>query len=355
MLAILGAHEAGHYLACRRYGVDASLPFFLPAPLPLSGTFGAFIRIRDVIPHKQALFDIGAAGPFAGFVVAVPVLVVGLWLSRLVPMPERLRDDLARPAAHLPGAQQVLWGALPDGQLLHLHPVARAAWFGLLATALNLFPLTQLDGGHVAYAVFGARSRWITLATAAIILALTFVSTSWVAWAVLVVVALTVAGLSHPPTGNDHLPLGRRRTALALAAAIVFLLCFTPVPVEPIDRLVDATSPIAAPALTPSGRPRQSMLIGSTSIDVRRASAGCAASAPRMAAFIAARSPPFTKNWARCSPRSRMSGAGAGPSSAIGRPATARATSRASAPAASSARSRVEPRTTTLIMAVTGG
>ncbi len=124
---------------------------------------------------------------------------------------------------------------MPEGQLLHLHPVALAAWFGLLATALNLFPLSQLDGGHVAYAVFGARSRWITIATATAIIALTLVSTSWIAWALLVVVALGVAGLSHPPTANDYLPLGRRRTVLALAAALVFLLCFTPVPLDSID------------------------------------------------------------------------------------------------------------------------
>ncbi len=242
VLAILGAHEAGHYLACRRYDVDASLPIFLPAPLPLTGTFGAFIRIRDVIPHKQALFDIGAAGPFAGFVVAVPLLVVGLWLSRPGPMPGDVETlTLGRPLIHQ-AAQLALWGALPDGQLLHLHPVARAAWFGLLATALNLFPVAQLDGGHVAYAVFGARSRWITMATTTVIVALTLVSVSWVAWAILVVVALAVAGLSHPPTGNDHLPLGRRRTALALLAAIVFLLSFTPVPVESIDPRVVASA-----------------------------------------------------------------------------------------------------------------
>lgn len=236
VLAILGTHEAGHYLACRRYGVDASLPFFLPAPLPLTGTFGAFIRIRDVIPHRRALFDIGAAGPFAGFLVAVPLLALGLWLSRLVPLPDRVEMiSLGRPLIYQV-TQQVLWGALPDGQLLHLHPVARAAWFGLLATALNLFPMAQLDGGHVAYAVFGADARWITLGTAACILGLTFISGSWIAWAILVVATLAITGLSHPPTGNDHLPLGRRRIALALAAAVVFALCFTPSPVEPIDR-----------------------------------------------------------------------------------------------------------------------
>jgi membrane-associated protease RseP (regulator of RpoE activity) len=237
VLAILGAHEAGHYLACRRYGVAASLPYFLPAPLPLTGTFGAFIRIRDVIPDKRALFDIGVAGPFAGFVVAVPLLWIGLWLSRLVPMPDRLEMiSLGRPLIYQL-TQSAIWGPVPPDQLLHLHPMARAAWFGLLATALNLFPLAQFDGGHVAYAVFGSRARWITLATATGVVALTFVSGSWVAWALLVVAALSVAGVTHPPTADDRVPIGGSRTVLAVAALAVLVLCFTAVPVEPIDRL----------------------------------------------------------------------------------------------------------------------
>lgn len=245
VLAILGAHEAGHYLACRRYRVNASLPYFLPAPLPLTGTFGAFIRIRDVIPDKRALFDIGSAGPFAGFVVAVPLLALGLWLSRLVPMPEHLEMiSLGRPLIFRT-VQNAIWGPIPDGQLLHLHPMARAAWFGLLATALNLFPLAQLDGGHVAYAVFGRAARWITLVTAMSVLGLTFVSASWLSWAILVILALGVAGLSHPPTANDHLPLGTTRRWLAAAALIVLALCFTAVPVEPVERL-GRVSPVSA-------------------------------------------------------------------------------------------------------------
>lgn len=238
VLAILGTHEAGHYLACRRYGVDASLPYFLPAPLPLTGTLGAFIRIRSVIPHRRALFDIGAAGPFAGFVVAVPILILGLWLSHPAPMPEHVEMlALGEPPLYQL-VQAALWGPLPDGQILQTHPVALAAWFGLLATALNLFPLAQFDGGHVAYAVFGPAARWITLATAAAIFGLTFVSVSWVAWALLVAGVLGLAGVSHPPTGRDDLPLGRRRVVLALVAVVVFLLCFTPVPVELVE-LVD--------------------------------------------------------------------------------------------------------------------
>lgn len=246
VLVILGAHEWGHYAACQWHKVDASLPLFLPAPLPLTGTFGAFIRIRDDIPNRRALFDIGASGPFAGFVVAVPLLALGLALSRLVPMPEHIEMiSLGRPLIYRL-SQQVLWGALPDGQILHLHPVARAAWFGLLATALNLFPLAQLDGGHVAYAVFGRNARWITLATAAVAIGLTFVSMSWVAWTIVMVVVLAVAGLQHPPTLDDSLPLDRRRLALAAAAAIIFAVCFTPEPVRPIQGIVPTLPPVSS-------------------------------------------------------------------------------------------------------------
>jgi membrane-associated protease RseP (regulator of RpoE activity) len=239
VLAILGAHEWGHYLACRWYGVSASLPFFLPAPLPLTGTFGAFIRIRSVIPDKRALFDIGAAGPFAGFFVAVPLLALGLWLSRLVPIPEHLDViSLGRPLIYRL-TETALWGPVPDGQMLHLHPVARAAWFGLLATALNLFPMAQLDGGHVAYAVFGRHALWLTIATAIGAVGLAFVSLSWVAWAIAMVLVLGLVGWRHPPTGNDRVPLGRRRVLLAVVAAVIFAVCFTAAPVELIERTVE--------------------------------------------------------------------------------------------------------------------
>ena len=243
VLTILGIHEAGHYVACRCHRVDATLPLFLPAPLPLTGTFGAVIRIRDVIPHTRALFDIGAAGPFAGFVVAVPALVAGLALSHPAPLPTGgpLMALGEPPLFRI--VQWALWGALPSGQQLQLHPTALAAWFGLLATALNLFPIAQLDGGHIAHAVFGAQSRWITIVAACGILGLTFVSSSWAVWAVLIALILWWAGLTHPPTLDDTVPLGRVRTVLAAAAALVFLACFTPAPVEAIDMLQAAATP----------------------------------------------------------------------------------------------------------------
>lgn len=234
VLGILGAHEAGHYLACRYYGVDASLPWFLPAPLPLSGTLGAFIRIRGPIPDKRALFDIAVAGPFAGFIVAVPLLALGLIESRVVVVsPSDMGMTLGEPLVYR-AIEWLVLGPTPDGTDIFVHPTALAAWFGLLATALNLFPLGQLDGGHVTYAVFGDRARGITIATAVASLMLAYLSTSWLVWAGLVITMTVVTGARHPPTMDDSIPLDRGRYVLALLAALVFVVCFTPTPIEPM-------------------------------------------------------------------------------------------------------------------------
>ena len=160
---ILGAHELGHYLACRYYQVDASLPFFIPMPLVLTGTLGAFIRIREPIPTKRMLFDIGIAGPLAGFVFAVPALFIGVAMSPVVRVPPNLVGfDLGEPLLFR-AATWLTWGPIANGYSVNLHPMAFAAWFGLLATALNLFPIGQLDGGHISYAVLGRRSTTVTL------------------------------------------------------------------------------------------------------------------------------------------------------------------------------------------------
>jgi membrane-associated protease RseP (regulator of RpoE activity) len=232
ILAILGAHEFGHYYACRHYGVDASLPYFLPAPL-LSGTLGAFIRIRQPIRTKKELFDIGIAGPIAGFVVAVPALVMGLAMSRLTPLPERFEGvELGEPLLFR-GIAWLLWGAPPDGYSVNMHPLGFAAWFGLLATALNLFPIGQLDGGHIAYAVLGRRSILVTAGTVLCLVALSFVSSSWVVWTVLTVVTLVIFGPRHPRTLDEEVPLDSARRWLAVFAVLMFILCFTPTPIEP--------------------------------------------------------------------------------------------------------------------------
>lgn len=234
VLAILGCHEMGHYLACLRYGVDVTRPYFLPAPLPLTGTLGAFIRIRSRIPNKIALFDIGIAGPLAGFVVAVPALFIGLWLSRVDRLPADASNlmELGEPL-FFRFAAWVVWGDVADGYTINMHPMAFAAWFGLLATALNLFPISQLDGGHISYAVFGRRSTAITIVMIGVAVGLTFVSSSWIAWTVLLVIMIVTMGPRHPPTLDEDEPLDRGRLILAAVALAILVGCFTPAPIGP--------------------------------------------------------------------------------------------------------------------------
>ena len=199
ILAILGCHELGHYYACRYYQVDASLPYFLPAPI-LTGTLGAFIRIREPIRTKRILFDIGVAGPLAGFVIAVPALVIGLMLSNLAPLPPTFSGLALGEPLLFKGAARMIWGAEPHGYALNLHPMAFAAWFGLLATALNLFPIGQLDGGHIAYAVLGRRATVVTYAAIGCALVLTYFSSSWLVWTALVIAMLFFFG----PTSTNR-------------------------------------------------------------------------------------------------------------------------------------------------------
>jgi len=237
VLAILGCHELGHYLACRYYDVDASLPFFLPVPLPLTGTLGAFIRIREPIPTKRMWFDIGIAGPIAGFLVAVPALFIGLALSRVAAVPPKMDGfSLGEPLLFQLGSK-LLWGAQPDGYSLNLHPIAFAAWFGLLATSLNLFPIGQLDGGHILYAVFGRKSSYVTLVMIAVAVGLVFVSMSWLVWTIVMIGMLYLFGRHHPQAIDEHVPLDRTRVLLAVFALAMFILCFTPAPIQPLQLL----------------------------------------------------------------------------------------------------------------------
>jgi membrane-associated protease RseP (regulator of RpoE activity) len=236
ILAILGCHELGHYVACRYYDVDASLPFFLPFPITLTGTLGAFIRIREPIPRKRMLFDIGVAGPIAGFLVAVPALFIGIAMSHVVAVP-RDSDGLLELGEPLlfKLASWLLWGTQPDGYSLNMHPMAFAAWFGLLATALNLFPMGQLDGGHISYAVLGRRSIYVTFAMIAVAAGLAYFSASWIVWTIVTGGMLIVFGARHPPVADEHVPLDRARVVLAIVALAMFVVCFTPAPIRPLD------------------------------------------------------------------------------------------------------------------------
>jgi membrane-associated protease RseP (regulator of RpoE activity) len=235
-LAILGAHEMGHYVACRYYGISATLPYFLPAPPVLIGTFGAVIRIRDPIPTKRMLFDIGIAGPIAGFVVAVPALILAVAWSKITRLPPAFEGINFGEPLLFQIVGNAFFGEVPDGYALNLHPLGFAAWFGLLATALNLLPVGQLDGGHIAYAVFGRKARMLTYLTLAAGLALgALVAWSWLSWCVIMAVLLWLTGWKHPRTLDERIPLDRRRLALAAFALVMLALCFTPIPIEPID------------------------------------------------------------------------------------------------------------------------
>jgi len=226
LIGILLAHELGHFFACRYYGISASYPYFLPAPT-LIGTLGAFIRIRSPIYNRTALFDVGVAGPVVGFLFAIPALAIAIFYSKVVP----LSDAHSTVVFGQPLAMKILLGLIrpgvPHGDLL-LHPVGRAAWVGLFATALNLLPGGQLDGGHILYSVASRYHKKITLVLALLLIPLgIFYWKGWILWAVL----LLAIGFRHPPLLNRWEKLDRSRLVWAAIAAAIFILCFMPMPV----------------------------------------------------------------------------------------------------------------------------
>jgi membrane-associated protease RseP (regulator of RpoE activity) len=226
LLFILTTHELGHYLLSKIHRVPASLPLFIPGPPHFIGTFGAIIRMRGPILSRRALFDIGVAGPLAGFVVAVIVLIVGLSLSTVVDRTATYGLHLGEPLL-LQFMSWVVIGPLPPEADVVLHPIGFAAWFGLFVTSLNLLPIGQLDGGHVAYALWGPRQRTMALAFLPILLILGFIGwTGWFLWAFMA----GLWGVGHPPVMDPHVPLGRNRTIVGWIAFAVFVVTFAPVP-----------------------------------------------------------------------------------------------------------------------------
>lgn len=236
VLLILGAHEMGHYLCCRHYNVDASLPYFIPLPLFPTGTLGAVIKIREMFPTRTILFDIGVAGPIAGFVALLPMLVWGMALSQVVPAP-RIENGLAFGEPLLfRFVSWMMFGAIPDSQALNAHPMVFASWFGMLATALNLLPFGQLDGGHLTHATLQRHSTIISGVTVLAAVIMCFFSTSWLATTVIMVVMLFVVGPRHPRVLNEDEPLGPGRNATAVFALVMLILCFTPIPIQLLGR-----------------------------------------------------------------------------------------------------------------------
>lgn len=259
LMGILVCHEAGHYFVGRRHGVPVSLPYFIPLPPQVSlGTMGAVIRMDEPISDRNALFDVGAAGPIAGLVVAVPLLVIGLHLSEVGPLTsDSMIEGNSILYAVLKYAVFGEW--LPGGGVdVQLHPMAFAGWVGLLITMINLIPIGQLDGGHVARAAIGAaHERWSARLHAALLVigavmglvmlavaldagrslsaALRYAVygvTPWLVWAVLLGVMRRQAGEYHPPVGGAPLDPARRRSAIAML--VLFVLIATPVPFRPV-------------------------------------------------------------------------------------------------------------------------
>jgi membrane-associated protease RseP (regulator of RpoE activity) len=231
-LAILGSHEMGHYLACRYYGIPATLPFFIPGPPVLIGTFGAVIRIRGILPHRRALFDIAAAGPLAGFAVALPVLIVGL--LRATPLQGALPEGGVRLGSPLISLLLEGW-FYPGVTDLYVGPLYGAGWVGMLVTSLNLFPVGQLDGGHAGYALSRRLHRvltWTTLGALASLVVYQFAVTRNVpAYFVWFLILLWMRD-RHPRLSCEYDGLGTGRRALAALLLLIFLASFIPVPLS---------------------------------------------------------------------------------------------------------------------------
>jgi membrane-associated protease RseP (regulator of RpoE activity) len=234
LLSILVVHEFGHYTFGRRHGMAITLPYFIPAPPPIFpiGTLGAVIRLRGPARDRRGLFDMAVAGPLAGFVVALPILVYGLSHSVVVPPSPALEGGLQLgDSLLLMALQRIVLGPLPADAVVLLHPVGVAGWFGLFVTALNLIPAGQLDGGHLVYALFGARHSLISKLAVVVLLAigLIFGSVTWLFWAVLIV---GLIGFQHAPPVDDITPLDGRRRALGLFALALIVLLLPPVPLS---------------------------------------------------------------------------------------------------------------------------
>jgi membrane-associated protease RseP (regulator of RpoE activity) len=262
LMAILFAHEMGHFLTARRYGVDCSLPYFLPAPLPsifFIGTFGAFIRMRRPPRTRREMFDIGAAGPWAGFVIAVIATVIGLTRSQVTPL------DTSQGGLFL-GNSMLFWlisrvvlGVDPNSVNVNVHPIALAGWIGFLVTAINLLPVGQLDGGHVVFSLLGerwhrivSRAAWIGCGLMVLIpylLHLTFWG-GWLLWFFL----LSILGLRHPATTDSDASLRGWRQIAAWATIILLIVTFIPVPVSLVQP--------SAPAPHPEGQSYDVLLSG---------------------------------------------------------------------------------------------
>jgi membrane-associated protease RseP (regulator of RpoE activity) len=222
ILSILGVHESAHFFAARKHGVEATLPYFIPAPT-LIGTFGAVINVKSPIPDRNALFDLGCSGPIAGILVTVPVLVIGVLLSTVVPI--KPGTTTFNPPLLMAIITYFLAPPVPSGYMLHMHPVAFAGWVGIIVTMLNLMPVSFLDGGHISRSLFSERTHLIISMIGVVVT----VALGWIAMAVLMFIIVLMTK-RHPGALDNVSKLTKRRKIMSLIMLIVLILCLTPIP-----------------------------------------------------------------------------------------------------------------------------
>jgi len=225
LMGILSAHELGHYLISRKHGLEVTLPYFIPAP-SLIGTFGAFIKMRSPVRDRRMLLDVGAAGPLVGAAVSIPFLILGLRLSEVKMVQGQMGATLGS-SLLLSLMSRLVVGPLPAGYDIVIHPVGFAGWIGLLVTSLNLLPIGQLDGGHVAYALLGERQNKISRYVFLALLVLGVIGwQGWLFWGLL----LFIMGFRHPPPLDWSVTLDRKRKVIGWLTVAIFILTFIPVP-----------------------------------------------------------------------------------------------------------------------------
>lgn len=222
LMAIIGSHETAHFFAARKHGVKATLPYFIPAPT-LIGTFGAAINVKSAIPDKNALFDLGVSGPIVGFIVTIPVVIIGISLSHLAPMQNVSMQFVPSLLMYIP--MVLAFPSVPDGYGVILSPVLFAAWVGTIITMLNLMPVSFLDGGHISRSLFNEKTHvYISLVGIIVTLAL-----GWVAMTILMMIFLFMFK-SHPGALDNVSKLSKGRKLMAIAVILIFILCLSPYP-----------------------------------------------------------------------------------------------------------------------------
>ncbi|MGR3310490.1 MAG: site-2 protease family protein [Candidatus Brocadiales bacterium] len=232
IMIILLSHELGHFFMCKKHGVGATLPYFIPFPFSPFGTFGAVIRMKGRMPNKQALFDIGVAGPLAGLFFAIPAIIIGLSLSTTRPVEEVIASrgfmQLGEPLLFA-FISNIIFGNVPENVDIILHPIAYAGWTGLFVTALNLLPVGQLDGGHIIYALLGKKSEIVYKIGIGMFCVFTIL---WYHGWILLTILLLFFGFKHPAPVDETTGLDPRRRLLGIITFVIFVISFTPEPIS---------------------------------------------------------------------------------------------------------------------------